>query len=111
MRSGVLLGLVAGVLMVLPSVAAGQGRTRARVDQAPTKLKALKQAGSPRVVVVRGPNGKKKILFKDPMDIVGTLHRPHAAYLLGRSKLDYAWAGPHKSLVQRIPPTVRRKPF
>jgi hypothetical protein len=102
MRSGVLLGLVAGVLMLVPSVAQSKG---------PAKLKALKQADSAKVVVLRGPNGKKKIVFKDPVDIIGTHHRPHAAYFLARSRMDYAWARPHKTLVQRIPPTVRRKPF
>lgn len=102
MRAGVLLGLVAGVLMLVPSVAESKG---------PAKLKVLKQADSAKVVVLRGPNGRKKIVFKDPVDIIGTHHRPHAAYFLARSKMDYAWARTHKTLVQRIPPTVRRKPF
>jgi len=96
------MGLVAGVLLVLPSVAAGQ---------TPARLKAAKQGSSPNVVVLRGPDGHKKIVFQKPMDIISTHHRPHAAYLLARSKVGFSLAPPYRALVERIPPTVRKSPF
>lgn len=91
---------------VAPTIASADGEPARDAS-----LRAQKQDRAPRAVVVRGAHGEKKIIFKDPVDIIGTHHRPSAAFYIHRSSVDYAWAQPEQKLVKRILPTVRRSPF
>lgn len=68
------------------------------------------KADEMEVVVLRGPGGMKTYRIKK-LIIFGTRHRPHAVYMLNRSRLGFDWSEPKQKLVPRILPTVRRHPF
>lgn len=97
MKAALFVGLVA---LLAPAVASAQG----------TAPKAAAGVEDTQCKIVRGPKGRKKYVCKGIV-VKGTYHRPHAAYLLSRSKRGYAWSQPRQSLVKRILPTVRRSPF
>jgi hypothetical protein len=100
-RTLVVILVAIGLTLGLPLAAAAQ----AKAD----KVKKDK-ADQMEVVVVRGPGGMKTYRIKK-LVIFGTRHRPHAVYMLNRSRLGFDWSEPRQKLVPRILPTVRRHPF
>lgn len=106
MRTLRVILVAAGLILGLANLASAQAK---RPSSKGDKVKADK-TDEMEVVVVRGPNGAKTYRFKK-LIIFGTRHRPHAVYMLNRSRLSFDWAEPKQQLVPRIPPAVRRHPF
>ena len=61
--------------------------------------------------VIRGPNGRKKIIIKTPMELFASVQRPSAFYLLERTPLNTRVTPLEKGFTNRILESVRKNPF
>ena len=98
--------MAAGMLLALPALARDPVP---RVD--PSTGGDIKKEKKIVTVVVRGPNGRKQIIIKTPMEIFATVQRPNAFYILERTPLNTRVTPLDKGFTNKILDSVRKSPF
>jgi len=98
--------VAAGVLLAIPALAQ---------DPAPwgdsSTGEDIKKEKKIEMEVIRGPNGRKKIIIKTPMELFATVQRPSAFYILERTPLNTRVTPLDRRFTDKILQSVRKTPF
>lgn len=98
--------LAAGVLLATPALARDPAP---QVDQSTGG--DIKKEKKIEVEVVRGPNGRKKIIIKTPLELFAIIQRPNAFYILERTPLKTGVTPLDRGFTNKILDSVRKSPF